>query len=558
MSTPPRPGRAETLALCAAVASYVALSLLTLDQMEEDAFIYFRLARNLADGQGYVWNRGGEAIESGSSPLWLLLLVGLARLPLDLVLSAKLLGIAIGAAALVLVHAIARDLVARPWLRLAAVLLSAWSAPFLAWNQRGLETPLHVLVVLGLAYVAIDARRLRFWPLLAIALLLARPEALLVLLPLLGAFRLHREPWRRVAAGLAGVALAGVALLALRVHTFGDALPHPFYTRMSPEGGSGWRSVHAFLRDAYLYLFGLPILAAAWRRSSRDPRLVLLAGFAAVLVLWSSTTAEQKPYHRHLAPALPLLFVLAVSSAERLVPAGSRVGARLLAAYAAAFLVASSFLAAPARPNAPGRVDPNPIAAAAARFAAAPAAEARRLRELLRHPDRIDLTYQSRVGDFVRENYPPGAVVAFDQMGKAPYRAGPDAVFVDLLGLTDRQIGYFYFSARAERSPLLRLLCRISALVAGSACGEPHSAERALDYVFDRRPDAILLNRYVIRRMPNTLPGLVARDPRLARDYEPRWRLDGLISLYERRGLEARPLRVPEGLEIRPLAGGAD
>ena len=91
---------AERLALLAAVASYLALSFLTLDQMEEDAFIYFRFAENLAGGYGYVFNRGGEAIESGSSPLWLLLLVVLAGLRVDLVLGAKLLGVATGAAAL--------------------------------------------------------------------------------------------------------------------------------------------------------------------------------------------------------------------------------------------------------------------------------------------------------------------------------------------------------------------------------------------------------------------------------------------------------------------------
>jgi hypothetical protein len=474
------------------------------------------------------------------------------------VLGAKLLGVAMGVAALVLVHAIARTFIEGRWLRLAPVLLTAWSAPFLAWNQRGLETPLHVLVVLGLVHVALDARRLRLWPLLAIALLLARPEALLLLLPLLPAFALHREPWRRVAAGLGVVALAGLALLALRVAIFGDALPHPFYTRMSPEGGSGWRSVHGFLRDSYLYLFALPILAVAWRRSYWDGRRLLLLAWIALLLLWSSGTAEQKPHHRHLAPALPLLFVLLVSSAERLVRSGTRLAAPLLAAYAAAFLVASSLLATPARPNAPGRIDPNPIARAASRLAAAPGAELRRLGGLLRHPDAIDPTYQSRVGEFLRMNYPSRVVVAFDQMGKAPWRAGPDAVFIDTLGLTDRTIGYFYFSARTHGSALLRLACGLSRWIAGSACAEPVSAQQALDYVFTRRPDVILLNRYVVKRMPHTLPGLLSRDPRLARDYEPRWRLGGVVSLYERKDLATREPRVPDGLEIVALAGPVD
>jgi hypothetical protein len=557
MPTRRRAEWAERAALVGAVASYVALSLLTLDQMEEDAYIYFRLARNLADGQGYVFNRGGEAVESGSSPLWLLLLVLLARLHVDLALGAKLLGIAIGALALLAVHALAREWIADRWLRLAPVLLTAWSAPFLMWNQRGLETPLYALVVLGLVYVCVDARRVRYWPLPAVALLLARPEAFLVLLPVAAALYLHREPWRRIATSLAVVALAALALTTARALYFGDALPHPFHTKMSAEAGTGWRSAHDFFRASYLYLFALPVLAVAWRRAYWEPRRILLLAFIAVLVLWSSLSAEQKPYHRHLAPALPPLFVLVVSSAAGLARPGSRLGAWLLYAYAAAFLAASSLLSAPPRPNAPGRIDPNPIARAAARLAGAPGAEASRLRELLRHPDAIDVTYQSLVGDFLRLNYPPGVVVAFDQMGKAPYRAGPDAIFIDTFGLTDRTIGYFYFSARASRSPWLRLACRLSQRVAGSRCAEPHSAQRVLDYVFGRRPDVILLNRYVMRRLPQTLPGLISRDPRLSLLYEPRWRLAGVISLYERKGLPSQPLRVPEGLEVQPLSDAA-
>jgi hypothetical protein len=524
--------------------------------MEEDAFIYFRFAENLATGQGYVFNRGGEVIESGSSPIWLLLLVLLAALRVELVLGAKLLGIAVGVATLASVLALARVFLADPVLRLAPVFLTAWSAPFLMWNQRGLETPLYVLVVLWLVRVAVDAKRFRLWPLPAFALLLTRPEAFLVLLPLLPAAYLHREPWRRFAASAALVALAAAAMLAARVLYFGDALPHPFYTKMIPQRGAGFWSVHAYLRDAYLYLFALPILAVAWRRSYWDPARIVLVSFIAVLLLWFSQSQERKPYHRHLAPALPLIFVLAVSSAARLAAPGSRTGARLVYAYCGAFLVASSCLAAPARPNAPDKRDANPIAAAAARWGDAPTAEFRRLCNLLRDPDSIDETYQSAIGDLVRLNYPPRVVVAFDQMGKAPYRAGPDAVFIDLLGLTDRTIGYFYFSARASQSPLLALACWLREGARRDGCADPdpeRSARRVLDYVFGCRPDVILLSEYLIPRSTRSLPALLSRDPRLAQLYVPRYRLGDFIMLYERRGIEARPLQAPEGLSIAPL-----
>ena len=42
---------------------YIVISLLCFNQIEEDAFIYFRLAANLANGNGYVFNVGGEHIE---------------------------------------------------------------------------------------------------------------------------------------------------------------------------------------------------------------------------------------------------------------------------------------------------------------------------------------------------------------------------------------------------------------------------------------------------------------------------------------------------------------
>ena len=45
---------------------YLFLTLLTWNAIEEDAFIYVRVADNIADGFGYVFNRGGERVETGT------------------------------------------------------------------------------------------------------------------------------------------------------------------------------------------------------------------------------------------------------------------------------------------------------------------------------------------------------------------------------------------------------------------------------------------------------------------------------------------------------------
>ncbi|MEN8181888.1 MAG: hypothetical protein ABFS46_05070, partial [Myxococcota bacterium] len=92
------------VALPAACAAYLALSFLTYDQVDEDTFIYLRVAQNLAAGHGYVFNPGDAPLETGSSLPWQLLLVGLVWLPMPLVSATKLLGIAFGLGTLVLVY----------------------------------------------------------------------------------------------------------------------------------------------------------------------------------------------------------------------------------------------------------------------------------------------------------------------------------------------------------------------------------------------------------------------------------------------------------------------
>ena len=58
------------LAFGLCVVFYAALIAIGFDDIEEDAFIYFRFAENIAQGYGYVFNIGGERIEACSGLLW--------------------------------------------------------------------------------------------------------------------------------------------------------------------------------------------------------------------------------------------------------------------------------------------------------------------------------------------------------------------------------------------------------------------------------------------------------------------------------------------------------
>ena len=96
--------------LFASVAVFLFFTFVTYNQIEEDAFIYLRVAGNLAAGYGYVFNRGQAPIEVGSSPLWQLMLVGLYWLPLDPLTGLKVLGILFGVGSIALTQQLARRL----------------------------------------------------------------------------------------------------------------------------------------------------------------------------------------------------------------------------------------------------------------------------------------------------------------------------------------------------------------------------------------------------------------------------------------------------------------
>ena len=79
------------------IAVYGFLYLAAYEPPLEDAFISFRCARNLWEGQGLVYNPG-ERVEAFSNFLWVLLLAPLGGVLGDFVLASKLLGFVFGEA----------------------------------------------------------------------------------------------------------------------------------------------------------------------------------------------------------------------------------------------------------------------------------------------------------------------------------------------------------------------------------------------------------------------------------------------------------------------------
>jgi arabinofuranosyltransferase len=131
--------------------------------VQDDAFISFRYADNLARGLGLTWNPG-ERVEGYTNFLWTLALAGAARLGIDLVLAAHALGLLSCVLTLYATYRLGLVLLAsRPWAMVAVVLLGTnytFSA-YATYATGGLETQLQTCLLTVMLWLSTDLLSVR-------------------------------------------------------------------------------------------------------------------------------------------------------------------------------------------------------------------------------------------------------------------------------------------------------------------------------------------------------------------------------------------------------------
>lgn len=206
--------------------------------VQDDAFISFRYAANLAAGQGLVFNPG-EPVEGYTNFLWTLGLAGILALGGDPLLASVIGGMAASGGMLV----VAWRLGARidgPRAALVAPALMAVNAPFALEAVQGLETTLFALFGLAALHrMALEIEEEERLPLSAALLALAaltRPEGVLIFGLLSGARVLTARPstrigWKNLLLGWAFFAAVVCAHEAFRLLYYGQPLPNTFYAK---------------------------------------------------------------------------------------------------------------------------------------------------------------------------------------------------------------------------------------------------------------------------------------------------------------------------------------
>ena len=405
--------------------------------MDDDAFISFRYARNLARGLGLVFNPG-ERVEGYTNFLWTVLMAAVAKTGLDIPRAAQVLGTVFSLASLGVVVYLARALgigargaVEGSWLSrllpvLPAVLLCV-SETWAVWAVGGLEN----------VFAA-------FWVLLAVAAYLrfraaSRPSALYAAAVscVLAALT---HPAHTVVAMVLGLALAWdtrrgartwqpfVAFIALfgglygayfvlRAIYYESLFPNTFYAKVGMSAAMLQRG-GAYLGTmaiAFPFLFALCGWAGVlWFRRrgaaapegddpARHPAGVLLGTVAVYLLYALAIGGEAFPALRLLVVPLPLAASVAVWSLQAF-----RLPVR---AAAALVLVVGTAACSYWNPK---------------------------MRQLDFRIEGDALGVYRAAGLYLKQNLPPSTLLAYSGAGVLAYYS--ELPFLDTLGLTDKHI----------------------------------------------------------------------------------------------------------------------
>ena len=319
---------AGPLAFAAPPALVLAFNAFLLwDTVEEDAFIYFRVAENLANGHGYVFNAGGERIETGSSPVWQLLLVLTRLLALNPITSAKFLGLILPALSVVLVRVIAFQLSRSKPASLVSSLLLAINVPFVWWSISGLELPLYSASLLGCVYVLLAERPIKLWVALVALVSTVRPESWMIVPALV--IPLYAMRWRREYANpaLLAAAVALGLITVFRLADFHDAFASPFYAKFAvDEDRAVSRAQYYFMGSREGLAYALILLAWGSPQFWKQRATVSIVALCVPLLAWAALLNDFKFYFRFLVPALPLLLTLVAPALCILIAGGPSCG----------------------------------------------------------------------------------------------------------------------------------------------------------------------------------------------------------------------------------------
>ena len=418
------------LYLLAAVAAWVVRF------VQDDAFITYRYARNLARGEGLVFNPG-ERVEGYTNFLWTTLHYVPERFGWSSPVFSQLVGIALLVATVAVTLRLARRVFGRESFAFLVALTLLANMTFLTYATGGLETMLQALLVTSVAALLfpvpdvgranLTARRVGAGLCAGLALLTRLDSAVLVttwiLVALIAAWRADPDRAGRSLTLVRSAATIGLPAAAIVVPWFawklgyyGELLPNTFYAKSAANPLVPW--LYGLLYLAVFFIsYAAFLLIGRWRRYRGElfavPGVAQLLAVVPIWFLYICAVGGDFMEFRFMVPIMPVLAMVAAFLLDRFTNVRAQV------ALVAVLLVFSGS----------HRIMPTIIPYPVLTF-----------RELSHWPNESTTSWKGK-GEFLAEQFPggPGAegqpTLAVAPLGVLPYFA--DLPTIDMLGLTD-------------------------------------------------------------------------------------------------------------------------
>tara|TARA_Y100001968_G_scaffold258671_1_gene245700 strand:+ start:1361 stop:3169 length:1809 start_codon:yes stop_codon:yes gene_type:complete len=480
--------------------------------VKDDTFISMRYARNLALGEGLVFNYG-DRLEGYTNFLWVLLTAPAFWLGVEPLHWVKAMSCVAGQIGVLVTFQIARHLSGEE--RLLVPLLAAGvyaaSPTVILWSMAGLEPTLVAVLCGGGVWYAMRLLARDEDPLNASqlatrsALLLAagalcRPDAHAVIIvvgsfAVVDAIRRAEPPSKWLRWGLLILALL-IPYHLFRFWYFGDLFPNTAYVKAAagPEvmarGRTFVRGLLSFAANPGVFAMaavsGLLALVQGRRRLARLMSLTLALVFMAYMV---RIGRDEMKWYRLFLPVFPVVVALGADGVGRMAAAladalsslRAAVDARFVEPVVAMLLVGILQLVLPT-----GMVLGAGFAAVSVELDLA----AKKRDWHNAYVRSSEASFQA-MGRYIAGRSEPGEVVVFQDMGAAPFSA-PDQVWIDTIGILNRTVAQEL--AAIGMNPFMR----------GLKAAQPGGREqirafeaRIRDYAFAQEPDWIAFVAYV-------------------------------------------------------------
>lgn len=424
-----RSAEAVLLVISALVAWYFRF-------VQDDAFITYRYSRNMARGQGLVFNPG-ERVEGYTNFLWTLIHVIPEKLGWSTPLFSQVLSIAMMLGTVAIAMRIARRLFGSVGFSFLVACALVANMTFLGYATGGLETMMQALLLTAVLWCVleamIDGRAISTARLIAAGALaglavLTRLDSAVFLAALLAALlyrqsRLDDGRWRTAARS---VAVAAAPLLVLVVpwliwkfDYYGELLPNTFFAKSAANPLVPF-AYGLFYILSYFVSYAAFLLIGRFRRYRHGffevPGVRAVFAVVPVWLLYICVVGADFMEFRFFVVISPLLAMLAAWLVDRFVNLRPQV---LLVAAMLAFSLAHQLLVWPV---------PIPVLS---------------FRGINHWPNQSHTTWLA-LGNLLHEDFPGGPgvpgqpVIAVAPLGVISYFS--DLESIDMLGLTDATV----------------------------------------------------------------------------------------------------------------------